>query len=225
MNHNLKQEFESIEIPSEIGERSKLGIKQARIEMDGKIKKYVRKRLMVGALAASLLIPTSTFAYQTLLADELYGSYENVKKHIMGATMEGYLLLDAKLTQAKGDLDKEEYSRFKELVKVVTAAKIDYANLHGHIDYSKIPTEELHEIKEAMLTIQPYFDKLNGLPSSKEILTTSEYEQYIHALMMYEQIMAQSGTDDPEKILPSLQKEFAKANAFLTYVDEKQIGD
>ena len=35
------------------------------------------------------------------------------------------------------------------------------------------------------MELQPYFDKLNGDTSSKEILTPGEYEQYIEALMTY----------------------------------------
>ena len=44
-----------------------------------------------------------------------------------------------------------------------------------------------------MHEIQPFFDQLNELPSSKEVLTAEEYEQYIQALMTYETIMAQTG--------------------------------
>lgn len=79
MNNNLKQELANIEIPIELHERSKMGVNKAKTEMGGNIKRYVRKRLVACTLAVSLIIPTGAFAYQTFLADEFYGSFENVK--------------------------------------------------------------------------------------------------------------------------------------------------
>ena len=38
-----------------------------------------KKRLIAGALAAALLIPTTGFAYQSIMADGIYGSFENLK--------------------------------------------------------------------------------------------------------------------------------------------------
>ena len=70
--------------------------------------------------------------------------------------------------------------------------------------------------------------QLNGLPSSKEVLTAEEYEQYIQALMTYETIMAQLGVSSiPEvDIIPTeSQEEFLEAQEYLIYVNEKQIGN
>jgi hypothetical protein len=109
------------------------------------------------------------------LADELYGSFENAKKHIASATMEGYLRLDAKLAQAKGELGKEEYKEFITLVKQVSAAKIEHGNQFGNIDYDVLPNEKAAELEKVLFNIQPYFDTLNGQPSSREVLSESEY--------------------------------------------------
>ncbi len=226
--NKLKQELANINIPEELHKVSRIGVKRAKSEMEGKIKKYVRKRLAVSALAVAIIVPTSAFAYQTFLPDELYGSFENLKKHIGSVTMESYMLLDAKLAQAKGDMEQEEYAHFKELAKVITTSKLEYGNRYGHIDYSQIPSDQLDEIKKAMFEIQPYFDKLNNQPSSKEVLTPAQYEEYIHALITYEQIMAKSGINDLndiEKIPAELQGEFTKAQAVLMYVNDIQIGE
>lgn len=226
MTINLKQELNNIEIPNELHERSKNGVRNAKAEMEGKIKRYVRKRIISVAIAVSLVTPTGAFAYQAFLADDLYGSFENLQKHVATATMEGYLLLDAKLTQAKGDLGKEEFADFKELLNVIANAKLDYGNRHGHIDYSQMPSEQLTIIEDVLFEIQPYFDKLNGQESSKKVLTDSEYEEYIRALMTHEQIMAQSGitnSTDIDKIPIQLQEEFTEAQEFLMYVNDKQL--
>ena len=39
----------------------------------------VKKRLIAGVLAAAFLIPTTGFAYQSIMADGIYGSFENLK--------------------------------------------------------------------------------------------------------------------------------------------------
>ena len=228
MHNHLKQELSKIEIPVEIHERSKLGINKANSEMGGKLNRFVKKRLAIAVISASLMIPTGAFAYQALLADDLYGSFDNLKKHAINVTMESYLLFNAKLDQAKGDLGKEEFKQFKNLLSVFTSAKIEYGDKNGNIDYSHLPAEQLEEIKVALSEIQPFFDKLNGLPSSKEILTSEEYEQYIQALLDNETIRAQlevSGALDVTSIPAESQEKFIKAQEYLNYVNEKQIGN
>jgi len=226
MDNNLKRELSKIEIPIEIHERSKLGINKAKSEMGGKLKRFTKKRLAIAVMSACLMLPTGAFAYQALLADDLYGSFDNLKKHAVNLTMEGYLLFNAKLNQAKGDLGKDEFKQFKDLLSVFTSAKLDYGDKNGNIDYSQVPAEPFEEIKVAMYEIQPYFDKLNGLPSSKEVLTAEEYEQYIQALIIYETTMAQLGVSSPPEVteIPiESQEAFSKAQEYLNYVNEKQI--
>lgn len=226
MDNNLKQELTKIDIPAELHERSKLGINKAKSEVGGELNRFVKKRLAIAVVAACLTIPTGAFAYQTLLADDLYGSFENLQKHVTSITMESYLLFDAKLNQAKGELGKEQFEQFKDLLNVIVDAKLEYGDKNGNIDYSLVSVEQLEEIKAAMYDIQPYFDKLNGLPSSKEVLTAKEYEKYIKALMTYETTMAQLRVSSIPKIdmIPKKsQKEFIEAQEYLIYVNEKQI--
>lgn len=204
---------------------------ELKMKVMSKLTTYRRKRkkhLVTGILIASLLLPTSAFAYQTYLADELYGSFDHLKKHVANATMEGYFLLDAKLSQAKGDLGKEEYAQFKENLQVLTEAKLVYGNSNGNIDYDTIPANKAEELKIVFMELQPYFDKLNGQVSSEELLSNEEYEMYIEALMTYEKITVQSGTDtdvpdNAESIPPTLQADFQDALDFMDYVNEKQV--
>ncbi len=225
MDNSVKKELSKIEIPVELHDRSRLGIHKAKFEMDGKLKRFVKKRISIAVISACLMIPTGAFAYQALLADDLYGSFDNLKKHVVNVTMESYLLVDAKLNQAKGDLEKEEFEQFKDVLKIITSAKLEFGDKNGNIDYSRVPEGNLEEIKAALYEIQPYFDKLNGLPSSKEILTAEEYEQYIQALLIYETTMAQLGISAaPEvaSIPENMQEEFKEAQEQLNYVNELQ---
>ena len=226
MDKNLEQELAKIEIPAELHDRSKQGIAKAKSEMGGKLRRFVKRRLAVTVLAACLVIPTGAFAYQTLLADDLYGSFDNLKKRAFSITMQGYLLFNAKLDQAQGDLGKEEFAQFKESLRVVTGAKLDYGNKHGNIDYTQVPAEPLAELKTALYELQPFFDKLNDQPSSKEILTAEEYDQYIQALMDYETVMSHldvTSISDTTVIPEELQEKLTKARQYLDYVNEKQM--
>ena len=42
------------------------------------------------------------------------------------------------------------------------------------------------------MELHPYFDKLNGHKSSKEVLTPEEYEQYMEALMSYQTVLVKT---------------------------------
>jgi Domain of unknown function (DUF3600) len=228
MENQFKQEVAKIEIPAELHKRSKLGIHKAKAEMGGRVTRFVKKRVAIAAISACLLIPTGAFAYQALLADDLYGSFDHLKRHVASATMESYLLVDAKLNQAKGELGQEQYDQFKELLNVFIDAKLEYGDKNGNVEYSQVPAAQLEEIKAAMYDIQPYFDTLNGLPSSKKVLTAEEYEQYIQALMTYESTMAQIGISTPpeiDRIPADLQKPFTEAQEYLIFVNEKQINN
>jgi len=226
MHNHLKHELSKIDIPVEVHERSLLGIKKAKSERGGKLNRFVKKRLAIAVISATLMIPTGVFAYQALLADDLYGSFDNLQKHIASVTMEGYLLFNAKLDQAKGDLGKEEFKQFKELLKVFTSIKLEYGDKNGNIDFSQLPAEPLEQIKGAMSEVQPYFDKLNGLPSSKEVLTAEEYEHYIQALMTYETTMVKIGLPyvrENDAIPLELQREFTEAQDMMNYVNDRQV--
>ncbi|WP_264740631.1 DUF3600 domain-containing protein [Cytobacillus firmus] len=190
-------------------------------------KSKIKKRILTGVLTASLLIPTSVFASQFLLPDELYGSFDNLKTHIVSITMEGYLRLDAKLAKAKGELGDDEYNEFISLVKNLTSAKLEYGDKHGNINFESLPEVKEEEMKKILFEIQPYFDRLNNLPSSKDLLTAEEYNRYIDSLMTQQEIMEKSGVNPDhyvkiEEISPSLQAEFQEVRDFINYVNEKQ---
>jgi hypothetical protein len=186
----------------------------------------IKKRLIAGLIATCLIIPTSAFAYQAYMADDLYGSFKHVKKHISSVTSESYLLLSAKLSQAKGELGEEQYEHFKIQLKVITSAKIEYGDQYGNIDYDLVPQEVLAQIKDAIMEIQPYIDQLNNRESSKEILSAEEYNLYIDALMTHEKVLVKSGINPSksyqiDQIHSDMQKEFLLAKEMIEDVDKK----
>ncbi|TCI53029.1 DUF3600 domain-containing protein [Exiguobacterium sp. SH1S21] len=220
MDHEMKRILEAIEIPSELRERSQKGVERAKLEMR-KTPSFFRKRLMVASLAVALIVPTGAFAYQSLLADDLYGSFDELKVHIVSATMEKYLLLDAKLKQAKGTLDASEYDAFKTELRIFTNVRMTYGDASGNVDYDAIPVETRADVKQALAELQPYFDTLNKQASTRERLTAEEYDAYIEAIMTEESIRARAG-DDIEKMAPSLRKEYEQVLMLIRAVNEKQ---
>ncbi|HEK9103032.1 DUF3600 domain-containing protein [Bacillus pfraonensis] len=212
------QEAKGIIPPPELKEKVMIQIK---VKRGGKT---MKKRLITGVLAAALLIPTTGFAYQSIMADGIYGSFDNLKKHAANATLQGYLRLDAKLSQAKGEIGEKEYEEFTKHLKKLTNAKLTYGDSNGNIDYDQLSPAKKEEMKKIVMVLQPYFDKLNGDKSSKEVLTSKEYEQYIDALMTYEKVQVKiksSGHVTVEEVPEAYKEEFVQADRFMEYVNGK----
>ncbi|MGM9924426.1 MAG: DUF3600 domain-containing protein [Bacillus sp. (in: firmicutes)] len=187
-----------------------------------------KKRLATGMIVTMLLVPTgAAVASQSLLADEIYGSFENLKKHVVSATIEGFMLFNAKLSQAKGELGEVEYKEFKGHIKTISNGKLDYSNEYGSIDYDKVPAAEYEKLKQALFHAQPFFDRLNGDPSSRELLSAAEYEQYISAQLVHETILAQNNVNvneyyDADEVIKIRQAEYEAAQASIDRVNERQ---
>ncbi|PEY46510.1 DUF3600 domain-containing protein, partial [Bacillus cereus] len=60
------------------------------------------------------------------------------------------------------------------------------------IDYDQLLPAKKEELKKVVMELHPYFDKLNGHKSSKEVLTPEEYEQYMEALMSYQTVLVKT---------------------------------
>ncbi|EEM84075.1 ECF-type sigma factor negative effector [Bacillus thuringiensis serovar huazhongensis BGSC 4BD1] len=184
----------------------------------------VKRRLIAGVLAAALLIPTTGFAYQSIMADGIYGSFENLKKHAGAMTLEAYMRFSAKLLEAKDEMGAKEYEEFTKELKKLTDAKLAYGDSNGNIDYDQLSSAKKEEMKRIEMELQPYFDKLNGHKSSKEVLTPEEYEQYMEALMSYQTVLVKtksSGGITVEEVPEAYKERFIKAEQFMEYVNEK----
>lgn len=183
-----------------------------------------KKHLIAGVLAAALLIPTTGFAYQSIMADGIYGSFENLKKHAGVMTLETYMRFNAKLSEAKDEMGAKEYEEFTKELKKLTNAKLAYGDSNGNIDYDQLLPAKKEELKKVVMELHPYFDKLNGHKSSKEVLTPEEYEQYMEALMLHQTVLVKtksSGGITVEEVPEAYKERFIKAEQFMEYVDEK----
>ncbi|MFN3366729.1 MAG: DUF3600 domain-containing protein, partial [Exiguobacterium mexicanum] len=153
--------------------------------------------------------------------DDLYTSFDELKVHVVSATMEKYLLLDAKLKQAKGTLNASEYEAFKTELRIFTDTRMTYGDANGNVDYKAIPVEERTNVKRALTELQPYFDTLNKQTSTKELLTAEEYDAYIEAIMAMESIRARGG-ESVETMPESLRTEYDQALSVIQAVEAKR---
>ncbi|MED2914839.1 DUF3600 domain-containing protein [Bacillus sp. AR8-1] len=219
VRESIREEAKGIVAPPELKEKVIVQIKMNR----GGSK--VKKRFIAGVLAAAFLIPTTGFAYQSIMADGIYGSFENLKKHAGAMTLETYMRFNAKLSEAKDEMSSKEYEEFTKELKKLTNAKLAYGDSNGNIDYDQLSPAKKEELKKVVMELHPYFDKLNGHKSSKEVLTQEEFDhRYMEALMTHEIVRVKTKSTGAIKIeeVPEAYKErFIKAEQFMEYVDEK----
>ena len=218
VRETIQEEAKGIVAPPELKEKV---IVQITMNRGGSKRK---KHLIAGVLAAALLIPTTGFAYQSIMADGIYGSFENLKKHAGTMTLEAYMRFSAKLSEAKDEMGTKEYEEFTKELKKLTNAKLTYGDSNGNIDYDQLLPAKKEELKKVVMELHPYFDKLNGHKSSKEVLTPEEYEQYMEALMSYQTVLVKtksSGGITIEEVPEAYKERFIKAEQFMEYVNEK----
>ncbi|HFJ9479231.1 DUF3600 domain-containing protein [Bacillus cereus] len=218
VRESMQEEAKGIVAPPDLKEKV---IVQIKMNRGGNKRK---KRLIAGVLAAALLIPTTGFAYQSIMADGIYGSFENLKKHAGTMTLEAYMRFSAKLSEAKDEMGTKEYEEFTKELKKLTNAKLTYGDSNGNIDYDQLLPAKKEELKKVVMELHPYFDKLNGHKSSKEVLTPEEYEQYMEALMSYQTVLVKtksSGGITIEEVPEAYKERFIKAEQFMEYVNEK----
>jgi len=218
VRESIQEEAKGIIAPPELKEKV---IVQIKMKSGGSKRK---KRLIAGVLAAAFLIPTTGFAYQSIMADGIYGSFENLKKYAGTMTLEAYMRFSAKLSEAKDEMGAKEYEEFTKELKKLTNAKLTYGDSNGNIDYDQLSTVKREELKKVEMELQPYFDKLNGHRSSKEVLTQEEFDRYVEALMTYEIVQVKTKSTGGMKVeeVPEAYKErFINAEQFMEYVNEK----
>lgn len=222
----LQKKAKSMEFPRELDQHIRKTFEQHSKRKSPNIV-GTKKWIYAAVIVTLFLIPTSVFAYN-LLSDNLYGSFEQLKKKIVTATMEQYMVLGMKLQGAQKELGQEEYEKFEQLLRKIAAAKVEYGDTNGNINFEQVPPHVLAAQKKVLSEVQPYFDKLNDDKSSRDILTSQEYESFINALMTYETIKAKTGLTENEgpiepEVLPSeLRSEFIQARKILNDVYQRQ---
>ncbi|WP_315793638.1 DUF3600 domain-containing protein [Paenibacillus sp. BIC5C1] len=212
-----------------IAERTKHKIMNA-IRSESHLKRHRKKWLVTVLLVAVLIIPTGAYAGYTYLANEMYGSQENISA--VGGTSEDYMRLEEKLQSAKAHLSEEEFIQFMGLMKQMGQMALKYTDQQGEMHPEQWSVTEQTEFNRLTAELEPFFKKLEAasVNSPKEPMDQEQFwkeqlamaetkfseEQFTEFKSLYEQmkqfeamVMDQDGNMHEER-LSAEQKEELK---------------
>jgi hypothetical protein len=190
-----------------------------------KLRKSVwTKKMMISLLAACLIIGPSTVYAFASLADDIYGSFDTLKKQVISVSLQEYSAFGMKLSGAKDQLGEEKYAKFITQVKKLTAFRVTYGKSFM-VDDTLLTVEKRKEYKQVLAELQPYFDQLNGDRSSRDVLSGDEYDAYLEALIVYERIASRMGSSrgmvNPDKVPEAMKADYNQANEVMKLVRDK----
>ncbi len=222
----LHQYAESHPFPDELDERIKRSY-YSEMEKTRYLHNRIKKR-WISAIAActAIIVPSTVFANH-LLSEDIYGPFSALQKAVKTFTMEEYSVLGAKLSGAQKDLGSSEFQKFASLLKQEAKEKVEYGDSYGNIDYSTFSPDELASEKRLLADLQPYFDKLNHIKSSQNVLTPNEFDSYIEAQMTVSTVMAKAHVDankgrvDVNALPQDLRTEYQQAESVIAQVAEE----
>ena len=223
-DQHLREEFQEqanrITFPAELDQRIRQTYKPY-IREDKKKKRW--KPFLAIMAAVFIAVPAAAFT-GGLEAEDIYGSFDKLKMKAANITMNQFLLFNAKLSVAKSELSLKEYGEFKDAVKRFGAAKMEYGNENGDIDYTALSTEKKAELKEVFIQLQPYFDQLNGEKMTHEVLNPEEFDRYIEAEMTLETIRSQTGLQmlDEHNVPTEYKAEYEEAMDIVMKANDKR---
>jgi hypothetical protein len=220
LHEEFQEQANRMAFPAELDQRMRQTY-EPYIRKDRKKKRW--KPLLAIMAAVFIVIPTAAFT-GGLEAEDIYGSFDKLKMKAANITMNQFLLFNAKLSVAKSELSLKEYGEFKENVKRFGAAKMEYGNENGDIDYTALSIEKKAELKEVYIELQPYFDQLNGEKMTHEVLTSEEFDRYVEAEMTLETIRSKTGLQvlDEYNVPAEYKAEYEEAMDLLMKADEKR---
>ncbi len=120
--------------------------------------------------------------YSYLIEQTLLGSQEAYSE-LYDKTIEAVYKTAHFLIEEKSDVDDVVQEIYMQLYQ--SLSQFDWERSFRPWLIGLVVRQQ-EEMMKASMVIQPYFDKLNGEKSSKEVLTPEEFKQYIHASMTYE---------------------------------------
>jgi hypothetical protein len=211
----LKNEAEKIQPHSDMKERI-----FSKIETGNKRVKMTRKRLVAGIIAACLLIPTASLAGYSYIADQIWGSSENIKQ--IGGTQEDYDRFESKLIHAKETLSLKEFTQFIVLLKDMAYYHLKMADMKGNLHPERLSSGERAEYEQLKKEIEPFFDKLNKALTAKdgvEFIPVEEAQSVLSFPVKHPayipdgyKLVAKSGLKIKDKIIPHINMQYKKDN-------------
>ncbi|MCG7385248.1 DUF3600 domain-containing protein [Paenibacillus sp. ACRRY] len=136
-----------------------------------------QKKWMIAALLTTVLIvPTGAYAGYTYLADDIYGSQENIA--IMGGTPEEYTRLEAKLQMAKAHFNQEEFVQYMDLLKQLGHLAIEHSDEQGRMYPEQWSDSDQKQYAFLASELEPLFEKLEAISSADSPKSLLDPDQF-----------------------------------------------
>ncbi|WP_340399398.1 DUF3600 domain-containing protein [Paenibacillus sp. FSL H8-0079] len=132
-----------------------------------------RKWLVAAIIAAVLIIPTGAYAGYTYLADDIYGSEQNIR--VLGGTADDYNRLEAKLQEAKAYFSDDEFTQYMSLLKQLGQMALAHADSQGDLHPEQWSTVDQEKYNQLVASLEPFFERLEDASEQKEMM---DHEQF-----------------------------------------------
>ncbi|QYR22405.1 DUF3600 domain-containing protein [Paenibacillus sp. sptzw28] len=213
IRYDLRRFVQKLVVPVDTDYRITQTIGQ-RINPKQRHKKLLTALLVTGVLVLAAAVPA------TLHADRIYGSFESIKKKATYVTKTEYMNLSAKFAGWDDQLG-DEYPKLEKLMKRVIAIVIENGD-NGILDPNTLNSKLRKEYKQILMDMQPYFDKLNKEPISRNYLNEQEYDSFIEANLSFQSVLAKLGvkngsTIDETKLSNDMAKQLREAREQMRY--------
>lgn len=175
IDEQLRQAYRNETNEWEVPERTK-GIVLNKIRSYPYRRSQRKKWLVAALLTAVLIVPTGAYAGYTYLADDIYGSQENIA--IMGGTPEEYTRFEAKLQMAKAYFNQEEFVQYMDLLKQMGQLALKHTDEHGGLN-----PEQWNDADRKLYTLlanelEPFYEKLEAVSSADSPKTLLDPDQF-----------------------------------------------
>ncbi|MDQ0195559.1 DUF3600 domain-containing protein [Paenibacillus wynnii] len=199
----LQDETKGWVAPPELKERV---LKQVASTQGGK---KMKKWLVAGIVAAALLIPTGAYAGYNYLADNIYGSHENVAQ--FGVDQQQYDRLEAKLQGAEQSFSEEEFAKIMSLLKELGNYNLKIADSKGALHPEQLSAVDQVAYTKLTAELEPYFAKLNeGAAPKGEVKSVAVDTFWNEQIQKAEQIFDKKEVAHFKRIINDLKTYNAK---------------
>ncbi|MGG3728402.1 hypothetical protein ABET23_16115 [Bacillus wiedmannii] len=216
--NELKRKATNIEPSPNLEDKVQASFYKYR-KMKNKEKTSMKKKLLLGFVAAAILIPTGTFAGTTLM-DKIVGTPEKARQDI-GMTEDGYNLVMERIEIAKSIFTEEDFEKyvallqetyhFYKIVSVVENGERQYtATNRLNVNEEKRDREVMEQLNTYEERIDEHFtytfeqaEKITGFP-----IKHPTYIPVGHQLV-FEEVKAEATLDKP---MPLISMRYEKRN-------------
>ncbi|MGR6545700.1 DUF3600 domain-containing protein [Paenibacillus tundrae] len=164
--------------------------------------RHPRKWIVAAVIAAVLIIPTGAYAGYTYLADDIYGSEQNIT--VLGGTAADYNRLEAKLQEAKAYFSDDEFTQYMSLLKQLGQMALTHADPQGNLHPEQWSTVDQEKYNQLAANLEPFFERLEGASEEKGMLDREQFR--IETYKAAEERLSQEKFIEFQALFESMEK-------------------